>query len=244
VEVVVFAYAENVSVGSEVFPADEPVYTDDEVLYDADELRSDAGPLAVDAQQMRQNDAMPPADAEVSDLPGARLSKPILMIDDDFSMLRTLEQLERLDAYEPLMHFGWTQATFPLEQSRPIEIGFFGKPPEGLGGSFTLYLERYLHLVVDLVLDDPDQEGPERPFDQQPIISFGDDRTLFEQDLRPEDGRVRFRLQENRIIKNGDIRYFDHPKFGVIAKVIRVEDEEEEEGETAEPQQLLSRFGQ
>jgi hypothetical protein len=29
-------------------------------------------------------------------------------------------------------------------------------------------------------------------------------------------------------MKNGDIRYFDHPKFGVIAKITRVEETEEE----------------
>ena len=39
---------------------------------------------------------------------------------------------------------------------------------------------------------------------------------------------VRYRIQENRILKNGELRYFDHPKFGVLAKVTRVEDEEED----------------
>jgi hypothetical protein len=42
---------------------------------------------------------------------------------------------------------------------------------------------------------------------------------------------VYYRIQENRILKNGELRYFDHPKFGVLAKVTRVE-EEEETGDT------------
>ena len=43
---------------------------------------------------------------------------------------------------------------------------------------------------------------------------------------------VRYRLQENRILKNGELRYYDHPKFGVLAKVSRVEEEEDDDGVT------------
>ena len=32
-----------------------------------------------------------------------------------------------------------------------------------------------------------------------------------------------YRIEEDRIVKNGDVRYFDHPKFGVVVKVTRVE---------------------
>ena len=37
---------------------------------------------------------------------------------------------------------------------------------------------------------------------------------------------VYYRIQEDRILKNGELRYYDHPKFGVLAKVTRVEEEE------------------
>ena len=40
---------------------------------------------------------------------------------------------------------------------------------------------------------------------------------------------VYYRLEENRILKNGELRYYDHPKFGVLAKVTRVEVEDEDE---------------
>ncbi len=40
---------------------------------------------------------------------------------------------------------------------------------------------------------------------------------------------IRYRIFEDRIVKNGDVRYFDHPKFGVIAKITRFEEPEEEE---------------
>ena len=31
-------------------------------------------------------------------------------------------------------------------------------------------------------------------------------------------------------MRNGELRYFDHPKFGVLAKITRIETEEEEDG--------------
>jgi hypothetical protein len=41
-------------------------------------------------------------------------------------------------------------------------------------------------------------------------------------------------INENRILKNGELRYYDHPKFGVLAKVTRVEEDEEEDPEESE----------
>ena len=40
----------------------------------------------------------------------------------------------------------------------------------------------------------------------------------------PESCPPGYRIQENRILKNGELRYYDHPKFGVLAKVTRVEE--------------------
>ena len=44
---------------------------------------------------------------------------------------------------------------------------------------------------------------------------------------------VHFRIREDRIFRNGELRYFDHPKFGLLARVVRIEDDEEspEQGE-------------
>ncbi len=36
---------------------------------------------------------------------------------------------------------------------------------------------------------------------------------------------VYYRISEDRILRNGEVRYYDHPKFGLLAKVTRVEAE-------------------
>lgn len=203
VELVVFSYAENVGVGSEVFPPDS-------IEMSNDELRE----IVVEPAVRRHPDAVG--------------LQPVLLTAAEFTMNDVVERLELLDAYDPVMHVGWTQAGFPLQDTYPLELSEFGEPPAGLSGSFTLYLARYLHLIVDLTLEAP-VEVVAVEFDNEPAYSLDD--------IAPPQGPVRFRILEDRIVKNGEIRYFDHPKFGVIAKVLRVEDSEDD----AEPDALLSR---
>jgi hypothetical protein len=129
-------------------------------------------------------------------------------------------QLNRLDAYEPLMHVGWTQAVWPEEETEAVSLFRLGMPPEGLDGSLTLYLSRFLHLVVDVQLRDPDSI-------ENPITTTDDGFASFSDEIiAPQP--IFYRIQEDRIVKNNDLRYYDHPRFGVLARVTRVEDDEEE----------------
>jgi hypothetical protein len=111
--------------------------------------------------------------------------------------------LRRLRAYEPVMHFGWTQATYPAELTREIALSSLTRPAAGFDGTFKLYLSRFLHLVVDLQLDAATASGID---------------TI--EPVRP----VRYRIEEDRIFRSGELRYFDHPKFGVLARITRVEE--------------------
>ena len=193
VEVIVFKYAEDVSSGSEVFLGDK-------IEFDEDELET------LELRPFRSvGDFKPLPDIEF-----------VLLEEEDYQLTEALGRLQRLDAYEPIMHFGWTQATWPEEQTKPLSLHRFAIPPADLHGSLTLYLSRFLHLVVDLQLDAPAAS----PLDYSTI--------------QPQRGPIRYVINENRILKNGELRYYDHPKFGVLAKVTRVEEDEEEDPEESE----------
>jgi len=190
VEVIIFTYEENVSVGSEVFLPD--VIEDEFPLFeDIPGSTEDLQPLADDEPAL--TDAMA---EDAIELPPMEW---VLLEESELTMTESYGRLDRLQAYEPVMHFGWTQPTYAEELTTSIPLHAFGRPPAALDGSFTLYLSRFLHLVVDLQLD----AGEELP--------------------------TYFRINENRILKNGEVRYFDHPRFGVIAKVSRAEDVPDEE---------------
>jgi hypothetical protein len=220
VEVIIFRYAQGVGLGSEVFLPDEPEQTEEPVIGDATDTPGEAESLP------RVTAALPNELDEASEpLPDIEL---VLLEEDDYQLQETFGRLQRLDVYEPLMHFGWTQATWPEDQTEAIPLHLFARPPEELDGTLKLYLGRFLHLVVDLELQAPrqstDVSSPESGFDGY-TLTPGENRDV----VSPP---VFFRISEDRILRNGELRYYDHPKFGLLAKVTRVEAEAEpEQGE-------------
>jgi len=235
VELIVFSYAENVSVGTEVFlpelieviepdpfafpePGEEGAIPDDSVPTNTD---TEAAALEEKEEETR--------------------FEMVLLTDEELTMTDTLDRLDLLDAYEPLLHVGWTQTALPEDESPTLDLREFGDPPEGLTGGLTLYLSRYLHLVIDLELAAPESgetttAGPElnEPAFYEPVVRYGDARNQDEGydnffDPEPVYAPLHYRINENRLFRNGEIRYYDHPKFGVIAKILRFEIEEEEE---------------
>ena len=106
-------------------------------------------------------------------------------------------------------------------------------PFEDLDGTLMLYLSRYLHLVVDLQLRAPDAAIDEAPEPQRAYGYNGSGTDFgYEEQEQGLPQPVYYRIQENRILRNGELRYYDHPKFGVLARVSRFEEADEpEDGE-------------
>ena len=208
VEVIIFRYAQDVGVGNELFLPDEPA---------PEEM-----PLEEEIVIVEE----PAPEEEPEPLPDIEL---VMLGEDDYQLVEILDRLERLDVYEPLMHFGWTQAAWPEDQTEALPLLLFGHPPDGLEGHLTLYLGRYLHFVVDLQLAAPEQAQAAA----EPVATYGDYPAYRNYEVEGEVPPVYYRIEEDRILKNGELRYYDHPKFGVLARVTRVE-EEEDDGETGE----------
>ncbi len=159
----------------------------------------------------------------------------LLMLEDELTLGTTWDQLERLGAYEPFAHFGWTQSLSPYDEPIAINVDQLMPPAPGFAGEFTLYLSRFLHLVVNLEQNaNPDIVALE----EDPFFTYGDER--FVEPLPYEyygtaDTPTFYRINEDRIFKSGDLRYFDHPRFGVLAKIERVVEPDPEEEPEAEP---------
>lgn len=267
VEVIVFAYAEDVSVGTEVFTPEllpEPeLFLDENGLPIADPLLDPLAEASGESEdQFPADDLVDPAEETSAD--AAAIEEPVtfefeLMVEEDYALLDTLERLENLDAYEPLMHFGWVQGMLPDAETPELPLEEFAAPPPGLEGALTLYLSRYLHLVVDLELaaDRDAEDGLGDDFGD----SFADDSTRIDDAVptfsdrrlhsdwedpfapsEPSYAPLVYSISENRIVRNGELRYYDHPKFGVIARIARIEAEEEEDGAESDASQPPSAF--
>ncbi len=107
VELVVFSYKENVAVGTELFPADQ-------IELPTEEIEA----IVVEERVRRHPDAVG--------------LTALFLSEEEFTMHNVVEQLELLDAYDPIMHVGWTQAGFPQEDTDAMDLSVFGEPPVGL----------------------------------------------------------------------------------------------------------------
>ena len=143
------------------------------------------------------------------------------------------EKLVTLDAYKPLMRAAWTQATYEKDQTLPIRLRRLGNSPLRLEGSLTLYLSRFLHLVVDLTLESKHEQsgsGQQRDHD---VRYYGDRRSSRNYSYGYERGTtpIKYSISEDRIFRNGELRLYDHPRFGVLARITRYEEAELETDE-------------
>jgi hypothetical protein len=213
VELIIFTYSAGSSTGSEIWLADES---------------------AVSASGYDRFDEYGDALTEIETTVARRTMNLELELfgKDDYTMNGIYDKLVELDAYEPLIRTGWTQATYDKELTGPLPLQSLAEHPSWLDGSLTLYRGRYLHLVVDLTMNSDRSDSERAADDAGADPSFGDSRVRKEFGTIDAYGEllapaIHYRIFEDRIVKNGDIRYFDHPKFGMIAKITRQAEPEE-----------------
>ncbi len=206
VEMIIFVYAEGASAGTEMFVPDVPLHEELQAAGESGMAPSDS--LHSQPQIPTETPvAEPLEDLVVPELEASVPYDLTMLPEDEFSLVKEYEHLERLGAYKPLLHFGWTQATVADHVSEPRPLSSFVTPPTGLDGALNLYLSRFLHLAINLQLDAPSTNAAFNASNNQFILDYP----------------VRYRINEDRIFRNGELRYFDHPKFGVLAKITRVE---------------------
>jgi len=93
VEIIIFSYAQSISAGSEIFVADAP--PEEELL---------PGNVDIEPSQLRIRESS--LEERLAQDHSYELR---LLPEEDFGLVETYEHLQRLDAYEPLMHF-WLDA--------------------------------------------------------------------------------------------------------------------------------------
>lgn len=248
VEVIVFSYGESVSAGTEVFVPDAPpeilsIGEDGEYVF-GDAASGELQPLDSDGEPI--DEAPPPGSDDETDTDEETDIGYVLLLEEELTMLSAWDRLDRLDAYEPLAHFGWRQDVLPFGKPVEIPLTDLAAPVDGLDGSFSLYLSRFLHLAVALELEaDPDDPrnqplpvlGEEEPVESTVVVEGpvdADGYLIEDTAIDPYGvprGAILYRIDEDRIFKSGDLRYFDHPRFGVLAKIERIEEQETEEAD-------------
>ncbi|MGD8312125.1 MAG: CsiV family protein [Gammaproteobacteria bacterium] len=109
--------------------------------------------------------------------------------------------LERSPGYSVLFHRAWRQLAYDRDEAVAYPVhSIIENGRNSVEGTVKLLRERYLHLDMDLFL----------------MSSNGNPEVLYSD----APGNVPlFELREKRRIKSTELHYFDHPRFGVIARV-------------------------
>jgi len=245
VEIIVFEFADRNSAGTEVFTPDplpealpedlffsdstEAINVGDPEFLGVDALGENiqtdfSGDNPVQPKPVIDYEGVPLVEIQTHEQTGLRVLTP-----DEYVLDDVYAHLRRLDAYRPLLRTAWVQSTLEKADTVPIRLRRLGNPPLRLDGTLTLYLSRFLHLVVDLSLEEkspirvPVEDNRTRQYGDRPSLQFDRDQVT---------PTVTYRIEEDRIVRNGELRYYDHPRFGVIAKIWRFEEESVEDSDS------------
>jgi len=162
----------------------------------------DSTPLLIGAAELIR---LPPISFHILELDPAY--PDFLPLREDTRRLnRVYGRLERIDAYEPLLHVGWIQPARNTDSTKSYHLEPETIDGAGISGTVTLYKERFLHLEIDLALE------TEKPPAQTPFLFSAD----------AKDSPDLYKLTESRRIRGTATHYFDSPQFGVITRIREV----------------------
>ncbi len=99
--------------------------------------------------------------------------------------------MRRSAEYRPLAHFAWAMPARWTGQAIPLRLETLAASPLPFSGLASLEEERFVHLALDLRM--PADDG----------------------------GVGEYRIRERRRLLLGEVHYFDHPRFGAIARLFR-----------------------
>lgn len=99
--------------------------------------------------------------------------------------------MRRSAGYRPLGHFAWAMPADWTGEPIPLRLSTLAAEPLPFSGLVSLEEERFVHLALDM---------------RMPAV---------------EEGGGEYRIRERRRLLLGEIHYFDHPRFGVIARLFR-----------------------
>ncbi|MEN7343732.1 MAG: CsiV family protein [Pseudomonadota bacterium] len=113
---------------------------------------------------------------------------------------RLADQYQRLRGsrdYRPIVHTAWRQPVLSQEDETTFQLSSVAaNTPTSLGGDVSVYVSRFLHLTLDLELA-KDRSGTES---------------------------VVYTLNERRKMRSAELHFFDHPRFGALALISKVEE--------------------
>jgi hypothetical protein len=181
----------------------------------ADAVAVDAWPGSQRSRVPRNARALQPLDAE-----GAAPGNFHRVAPRHYLLSRTWQRLQGLGDTVPALHLAWRQSHGLLRNGRRVRLD---DEIDGLSGYLALRLGNRLVAEIDITLDQDGMAiGEQEAFASASPWDAAEEQSI---DPAPAPPRQGFRLHQRRTLRLGENHYFDHPAFGVLLRVERVEPE-------------------
>ena len=203
-----------------------PVFVDDSLSQVTDEI--------LETKVVENEDVE--TEEEVGLIPYQALSKDTFRLKNDYRILKLSGE------YRPLLHMAWQQPGYDRDNGRAVHLELLEQveeldeslpaelaeiqvieekyvPPEPIfDGTIRVRSSRFLHVDMDFAYF---------PENFQQILKLQRHQTMDRNILHINPEADYVRLTESRRIKLNELNYFDHPLFGVLLQVSRIETEDD-----------------
>lgn len=116
---------------------------------------------------------------------------------DSFLQPTITSLLEKDGQYRVLAYLRWVQTVDAKSIAKPMRVA--SVTPDELEGTIRFFMSRHLHLDINLVF-------------RETVAASGNELTA-----------TVYQMNEQRKIKTQETHYFDHPRLGVLVRVMPVE---------------------
>ena len=203
IEIIIFEYLDHNSSGNEVFNKIEENYQLEKEIPN----NQNQGDTSIEAGLLTSKFK----EVSISLVPTARQIALKISQRKSLNMSAIYNRLNRLQVYEPVIWGGWEQRLTNEQNAFPVNLRSIKNTLGKFDGNIKFYESSggRLRLSVDIEM-----------YEKIEISANESDDELYEQQINT------YKISNDKEMRYDELRYFDHPKFGLIAKIQKQEPSE------------------
>ena len=141
-------------------------------------------------------------------------------IGEKFSLASEVESFEKSRDYRVIGHFSWFQPIVEEDSSKTLLIDTDKFKGSKIFGTLNIYKRRFLHSDFNFFLADEVNESESQELKLFLTKESPEEYVI----LSKEDSmKLNYQLKQSRKLKSGELHYIDHPKFGIIYRIVKAE---------------------
>lgn len=203
IEIIIFEYLDHNSSGNEVFNKIEENYQLEKEIPNNQNQEDTSIKVGLLTSKFKE--------VSISLVPTARQIALKISQRKSLNMSAIYNRLNRLRVYEPVIWGGWEQRLTNEQNAFPVNLRSIKNTLGKFDGNIKFYESSggRLRLSVDIEM-----------YEKIEILANESDGELYEQMINT------YKISNDKEMRYDELRYFDHPKFGLIAKIQKQEPSE------------------